>query len=360
MIRGWCPRRWMSGARKGRNAAVRAVHDPDGRKTAMRRIVIVAMVLGVVCGTLAGAHAASPYVLKVGVGHPPTHSFVKGLEHFKQQVEKASEGRLKVEIYPNSQLGGEREMQEAVALGNLEMTVSGLLAIYEPVFAALDVPYLFKDRNHIRKFHESVAFKELASSLDAKNIKVLTYYEGGFRQVTNNVRPIQKVADIKGLKIRTPEIPAMIETFKQLGAVVTPMSFAELYGALRQGVVDGQENPVKNIHTSKFYEVQKYLAITNHQYNSGYVYMNNGYFNRLPTDLQPMLLKAVAESSVFQVKLDADTESSLLDDLKKNGMQVTTPNEKEFREATKGVYDVFYQRYGDKAKRVIEQIISMR
>jgi tripartite ATP-independent transporter DctP family solute receptor len=338
-----------------------ARNSRTGREeTAMRKLLLVAMILGVFCVALSVAHAASPFVMKVGVGHPPTHSFVKGLEHFKEQVEKISQGRLRVEIYPNSQLGGEREMQESVALGNLEMTVSGLLAIYEPVFAALDVPYLFKDRAHIRKFHDSAAFKELASSLDAKNIKVLTYYEGGFRQVTNNVRPIHKVADLKGLKIRTPEIPAMIETFKQLGAVVTPMSFKELYGALRQGVVDGQENPVKNIHTSKFYEVQKHLAITNHQYNSGYVYMNNGYFNRLPADLQQLLLKAVAESSVFQVKLDADTENSLLEDLKKNGMQVTTPDEKEFREATKGVYDVFYQRYGDKAKRVIEQIISMR
>ena len=333
----------------------------------MKRVIILTIALGLLFGGMlfsAGKAedkaASQTFVMKVGIGHPMSHSFAKGLEKMRQILDQETGGRLKLEIYPDSQLGGEREMQESVALGNLEMTVSGLLAIYEPLFAVLDVPYLFRDREHIRKFHAGEAFKQLAGSLVQKNIKVITYFEGGFRQVTNNVRPINSVSDIRGLKIRTPEIPAMIETFKALNAVVTPLSFRELYGALQQGVVDGQENPVKNIHAGKFFEVQKHIAMTNHQYNSGYVYMNNGYFNRLPAELQTALLKAAEEASVYQVKLDADTENSLLEELKSKGMQVTYPDQNEWRNATKGVYDVFYQRYGDNARKLIETVIATK
>jgi len=324
----------------------------------MKRIGVLAAVVGCIVSLAAGA-AAQTITMKVGIGHPPGQSFVVATEKFKEMVDKRSNGRLKVDIFHSSQLGGEREMQEMVALGTLEMSVSGITVVYEPLFALLEAPFLYRDRDHIKKVMESPVVAELSQTLLNKGIRMVGFYENGFRNITNSKRAINSPADVKGLKIRTPENLAQIETFKALGAVATPMAYSELYSALAQGVVDGQENPLQNIWTGKMYEVQKHLAITGHIYNSAYILASNKFWTGLPADLRKVAEESIKEASYWQLDYLADLDKKLLEDCKGKGMLVTTPDREAFRKATAPAYDAFYAKFGDKGKQIIEAIRGM-
>jgi len=303
--------------------------------------------------------AAQTYTMKIGIGHPPGQSFVVASEKFKDMVEKRSNGRLKVDIFHSSQLGGEREMQEMVALGTLEMSVSGIVVVYEPLFALLEAPYLYRDRDHIKKVMESPVVAELSQTLLNKGIRMVGFYENGFRNITNSKRAINAPADVKGLKIRTPENLAQLETFKALGAVATPMAYSELYNALAQGVVDGQENPLQNIWTGKMYEVQKHLAMTGHIYNSAYILASNKFWTGLPPDLRKIAEDSLKEASYWQLDYVANLDKKLLEDCKGKGMQVTFPDQEAFRKATAPAYDAFYAKFGDRGRQIIQAIRGM-
>jgi len=302
------------------------------------------------------AWTAQTYTMKIGIGHAPTHSYVIASEKFKELVQRRSGGRLKVDIFPSSQLGGEREMQEMVSLGTLEMTVTGVAVIYEPLYALLEAPFLYRDRDHIKKVMASPIVAELGESLLKKGIRYVGFYENGFRNITNSKRAINSPADVRGLKIRTPENLAQIETFKALGAVATPMAFSELYNALAQGVVDGQENPLQNIWNAKMYEVQKHLAMTGHIYNSAYIVVSEKFWSGLPADLRKIAEESIREVSGFQLGMVADLDKKLLEDLKAKGMQVTFPDREAFRKATGPAYDAFYGKFGDRGRKIIERI----
>ncbi|HSB78162.1 MAG TPA: TRAP transporter substrate-binding protein [Candidatus Methylomirabilis sp.] len=321
----------------------------------VRGVLVVA--LAAVClVSFTSAPTAQTYTAKIGIGHPPGQSFVVASEKFKEMLEKRSNGRIKVEIFHSSQLGGEREMQEMVALGTLEMSVSGIVVVYEPLFALLEAPFLYRDREHIRKMQESAVVADLGQALLNKGIRLVGFYENGFRNITNSKRPINSPADVKGLKIRTPENLAQLETFKALGAVATPMAYSELYNALSQGVVDGQENPLQNIWTGKMYEVQKHLAMTGHIYNSAYILANNKFWTGLPADLRKIAEESIREASHYQMDLVANLDKQLIQDLKAKGMQVTYPDQEAFRKATAPAYDAFYAKFGDRARKIIETI----
>jgi tripartite ATP-independent transporter DctP family solute receptor len=325
----------------------------------IRRWWIGLALVALVSLVLASAGEAGQRTLKIGIGHAPTHSFVKASEKFKELLEGRTGGQIKVEIYPSSQLGGEREMQEMVALGTLEMSVSGITVIYEPLYALLEAPFLYRDREHIKKVMASPVVAELGETLLKKGIRYVGFYENGFRHITNGRRPVNAPADVRGLKIRTPENLAQIETFKALGAVATPMAFSELYNALAQGVVDGQENPLQNIWNAKMYEVQKHLAITGHIYNSAYILANDRFWTGLPANLRTVADEAIREASNFQLEMVANLDKQLLGDMKAKGMQVTTPDREAFRKATAPAYDAFYAKFGDRAKKMIETIRGM-
>lgn len=320
------------------------------------RGVLVATLVAVCLVSFVSVPVAQTYTAKIGIGHPPGQSFVVASEKFKEMVEKRSNGRLKVEIFHSSQLGGEREMQEMVALGTLEMSVSGIVVVYEPLFALLEAPFLYRDRDHIKKMQESTVVAELGQALLNKGIRLVGFYENGFRNITNSKRPINSPADVKGLKIRTPENLAQLETFKAVGAVATPMAYSELYNALSQGVVDGQENPLQNIWTGKMYEVQKHLAMTGHIYNSAYILANNKFWTGLPADLRKLAEESLREASHFQMDLVANLDKKLIEDLKAKGMQVTYPDQEAFRKATAPAYDAFYAKFGDRARKIIQTI----
>lgn len=303
-----------------------------------------------------GTVALSATELKIGLDHSEEHSFYLGMEKFAELLEEKAPGVFDVSIFANAQLGSEREMQEQLTFGGLEMAVTGVLGIYEPKLALLELPFLFRDRDHVLAAQHSEAVDNLVSSLPPKGLRLIGFMENGFRHVTNSKRPINEPGDVSGLLIRTPENQAQVETFRALGAQPTPMPFSELYAALRQGVVDGQENPLQNIHDGKLYEAQEHLALTGHIYNSAYIVVSEAFFQGLDEAAQEAILSAADEAGEWQLKYMADRDGELLQMLRDEGMKVTEPDKDAFREATSPAYDVFYEQYGDEARAFVTAV----
>lgn len=299
-------------------------------------------------------------IIKAGIDHGPTHSFTQAMERFGAILEKKRPGEYKVQVYASAQLGNERIMQEALTLGSLEMVVTGIVNIYEPKFSLLEAPFLFRDREHILKFQRSEAMQRIASSLPGKGLRMLGIVENGYRHITNNKRPINSVDDLKGLKVRTPESIAQVETFRALGALPTPMPFAELYNALRQGIVDGQENPLQNIYDAKFYEAQKYLALTGHIYNSAYVLISEQFYRKQKPEQQKAIREAVEEATLWQFKYVEELDKKLLGMLKEKGMQVTTPDQAAFRASTAPAYEAIIAKVGPDSRAILDEIRAIK
>lgn len=295
-------------------------------------------------------------LIKVGVGHGPGHSQTLAFNKFGELLEERSQGKFRVKVYNSATLGDEKQMQELLTIGTAEMTVTGLLNIYEPLFALFEMPYLYRDREHVMQVNSGPIMDEVAASLIPNGVRLVGFYENGYRNVTNSRRPINTPDDLKGLMIRTPENPAQIATFNALGAIATPMPFSELYTALLQGVVDGQENPLQQIYLSRLYEAQKYCAKTHHIYNSAYVIVSERFWNTLSHSDQKLIQDCVLESSKWQLDYMKTLDAELEIKLKEAGMQFSYPDEDAFRQACLPAYKTIYEKLGPRAKDIVERI----
>lgn len=239
----------------------------------------------------AAEEPAEVIVMKIGHAHSTEAIRHTGMLEFEKLVEEATNGGIDVEIYPNNELGDEAEMIESVKMGVLQSTLSGKFDLVSPDFSIYLMPFMFDNSDDFQK----IAGGELGDKIAAKSsdvgIKVLaTGDAGGFRQWTNNTRPIATPEDMKGLKMRTPGVQAIQDEMAAFGANVTAIPYAELYEALKTGVVDGQENPYANIVDKKFYEVQKYMTVCNYQIHPAPLCVNQDWFNELPVDYQTALI----------------------------------------------------------------------
>jgi TRAP-type transport system periplasmic protein len=300
-----------------------------------------------------------PRIVKIGLTHNHTHSFTKALELFAQKVEKKTGGRYKLRIFHSSQLGGESEMQQMLTIGSLEIALTGLLNSYEPLFAVFELPYLYRDRQHVLEVNNSEIIMDVASALHPRGLHLMGFYENGFRNITNSVKPINVPDDLRGLMIRTPENIAQVETIRALGAIPTPMSFSELYTALIQGVVDGQENPLQNIWSGRFYEAQRYLAVTHHIYNSVYVVASRRFWLSLPLKDQEIFLECLMESTLWQLDYMEHRDKELEVLMQEAGMEFTRPNRQLFEDATQPAYEAIYRQLGPKASEIVAKIKAM-
>jgi tripartite ATP-independent transporter DctP family solute receptor len=301
----------------------------------------------VLCAAALPASAAVEYTIKVGSIVSDTHPDMMVMKStFIPLVEGKSEGRIKVELYPNGQLGGDRELTESVQMGTLQIALpaTSVLAGFEKRFQVLDLPFLFTTREAAFEALDGELGAALNSFLPAKGFGCLGYIENGFRHITNSKKPITHPDDLKGVKLRTMENAMHIAFFKQLGANPTPMSFGELYNALQQGTVDGQENPFTLIYESKFYEVQKYASATGHVFSVVMLLSNKKFMDALPEDLRTIVTEAAAAfvEEHRRVMPGAEEENTKL--LLESGMAVNelTPEQKKpFVEATASVYQEF-------------------
>lgn len=326
------------------------------------KVSVFALVLSFIFAGIAFGAAKPEYVIKVGYILPETQSdHIIMRDVFKKDIEEKSGGRISVELYPNGQLGGDRELIESVQLGTVQVAIpaTSALAGFDKRFQVFDLPFLFKSKE--------VAFKALDGELGRKvdgllkplGMRNLGYGENGYRHITNNRNPIKKPEDLKGIKLRTMENPLHLAFFKMLGANPTPMSFGELYTALQQGTVDGQENPVALVYTSKFYEVQKFYSLTGHVYSATMLVANDDFFAKMPPDLWKIVEDAGRRYVVEQRKLAEVQELEFLEELKRQGLQINelTPEEKQlFIDATLPVYDQFKDVIGQELVELAKKV----
>ncbi len=269
------------------------------------------------------------------VGNPRHEAAVK----FAEVVKARSGGRIEVQVAPSAQLGDDAAMVTALRTGALDMSANsqGAVANAVPEYAAFGMPFLFSSPAAAFKLLDGPLGKELADKSAEKGLVLLGTWDNGIRQMTNSKRPITKVEDMKGLKMRVPPDATLVDIMKSLGAESQQIKFAELYVALQQGVVDGQENPLVNIHASKLYEVQKHLALTNHQFQMTPFLMSKRSWDKLSDADRKAVQEAAAEATALQRKLSAEADAKLLVDLKAKGVQVTTPDKAAFAKATADV-----------------------
>lgn len=303
--------------------------------------------------------ATDDKVYNIKLGHSDT---VENLVHvsllnFKAYVEEKSGGRVKVDIYASEQLGSNAEMAEMLQMGSLDamMMPQGQLANYAPKINTLGMPFLFPSYDAVYKVLDGEIGQEIVADLANYNMIQLAYWENGLRQTTNSVRPINIPDDLKGLKIRTPEDKVTMAIFSALGASPAPLAFSELYLALQQNTFDGQENPVSNIHANNFQDVQKYLAMTNHKYECKNMIFSLSTWNKLPADIQELLLEAAKIYGDEHRKAIVDSADAMLADLEAAGMEVTYPDTALFQEATQVVYTDFYTE-NDWAEDLVNRI----
>ena len=265
------------------------------------------------------------------------------IEYFKENVERLSNGSVKVSDFYGGTLGTQRQLQEQVQLGTMEMMATGSdMVELNPKYGIFDLPFLFKDRAHAFRVIDGEIGKSLTeSTFSTKGVRVLAYGELGFRQITNKVRPILTPKDLQGLKIRVPSNKVRLAAFKALGAAPTPVPYKELYTSLQQGVVDGQENPLFSIAALSLWDVQKYVSITNHVFSPSYLLVNERWWQGLSPANRELLGRAAAEAEKKQRATLATGDAEIIARLKQRGMQVDTPNTEPFVKATQPVWTEF-------------------
>lgn len=284
-----------------------------------------------------------PIVIKYAHGGPPDPLKLPEQADamaFKDYVESMSGGRITVEIYPACQLGSEREMLEGVKVGSIEManTSEGPVAGFYPEILATAIPYAFKNRRVAWEVMDGPYGQRLTADILKKTgLRCLDINDNGYRNFTNNVRPVKTPADLKGLKIRTMENPAHMKMVNAMGAIATPIAWAETYTALQLGTVDGQENPVSLIVAKRFYEVQKNCTLDGHIFSIDFTWINEKFYQSLPHDLRQVVQDGAEMSGLVHRGMKILTNALGVDVLKKKGMAVYTPTDEErqmFKEAS--------------------------
>ncbi len=293
----------------------------------MKRLMLKTLVAAVALAAfgVVSAQDIKERTLKVGLQNPKGHPAVMGAEKFAELVTAKSGGKIKVNLFPGGVLGGDAPTVSALQGGTVEMTVlnSGILASQVKEFAIYDFPFLFANAKEADAVVDGPFGKGLHAKLADKGIIGLAYWELGFRDLTNGRRPINKVEDIAGLKLRVIPNPINIDWVKALDANPTPLAFPELYAALEQKAVDGQENPVSVILANKFAEVQKHLALTHHQYNPQSVIISKKVWDTMSAAEKKIIQDAADEAGKYQRQVSREQAASTIDQLKKAGMQVT-------------------------------------
>lgn len=284
--------------------------------------------------------ASESYVIRIGLNGSEDHVFVRGVRILEQKIEEKSGGRIQVEVFPNSILGAEREMLEQTMIGSLDVFVGaadGATPAWVPETQIYTMPYLFANVEEARNASDNFLFDYLQPKFEEVGLHNFGFYELGFRHFTNNKRAIEKASDMEGLVIRVQESPAWQTLMSKLGSSAHPMPINELYSALQQGVIDGQENPLSTIVAQKFYEVQKYLVLDGHTYCAGAILMNLDFFNNMPEADKALFQECVDESIAEQRTIVSENDAIYLQACKDNGMTVVeNPDLDSFKSATAG------------------------
>lgn len=305
------------------------------RTTVLRRTLLAAALA-------AGSALASAQAVKLTLAHgnPPDNPRHVAAVKFAETVKARTGGRVEIQVNHSAQLGDDAAMVTALRSGTLDFSANsqGAVSAVVPEYAALGMPFLFADVQKAWSVMDGAVGKELADKTAAKGMVLLGLWDNGVRQMSNSKRPIRTPADMKGLKMRTPPDAVTVDIMQAMGADAQQIKFSELYVALQQGVVDGQENPLTNIASAKLYEVQKYISLTGHKYESTPFLMSKRTWDRMKPEDQKVVTEAAAEATQLQRQLNKEIDDRLVAELKGKGVQVDTVDRTAFMEAAKPVY----------------------
>ena len=287
--------------------------------------------------------AAETYIVAVGAASNSLQG--RSAAKFAEDLQARLGDADKVEFYADGQLGDEKELVQKLRLGTVQFTlVSSIMTNFLPEFALFDMPFLVRDRAHLRAIDAQIIQPDLAPKLDEKGLHLISTWENGFRQITNNTRPINTPEDLAGLKIRTPSSEWRVAMFKEWGANPTPMAFSEVFVALQTGTMDGQENPLTNIVGANFQEVQKYLSLTDHVYSPTYLTSGAETWAGLPDDVKTAVSEIAAEVQDWSLAEGEKADGTLVEKVKAAGVEVNDADKAAFVAASQPIYDAFAQQ----------------
>lgn len=272
----------------------------------------------------------------------------RAAEKFKEEVEKNSDGRIKINIRPAAQLGGDVEIIEQTQMGLVHIAIppTGNLANFQPKMYLFDLPFLMDGEESMKRLLDGEIGREVLDTLSENNLYGVNYWGAGFRQMTNNVRPIHGPDDLKNIKMRVLQAPTLMAAYRAFGANPTAMAYTEVYNGLQQGVVEGQENPLANLDSMKFYEVQKYMTMTNHIYHTYAAVMNKGAWESLPEDLQKVVKDAFDVGRDYARELTNQDEAEILERIKDQIeiIELTPEGLEQFKEKAQTLRPEFEKR----------------
>src|SRR6476469_3481608 len=305
----------------------------------------------------AGAAQAQTEIKFGHVGEPGS-LFDQSAQEFAKRANAKLGTKAKVVVYGSSQLGGDGELMKKLKLGTVDLALpSTVMSSQVPAFGVFEMPYLVKDRTHMAKIRDQVVNPTLVPIAEKSGYHIIAIWENGFRQITNSKHPIVKPDDLQGIKLRVPGGTWRVKMFKAYGANPTPLAFSEVFVALQTGAMDGQENPLAQIDSAHFYEVQKYLSMTGHVYTPSYL-VAGASFKRQPADVQKILADAAKDTQEFALKTGAQMDNDLLAKMKKTDIKINDVDKDAFIEASKPIYEDFGKQVAG-AKEMIDKAIAL-
>lgn len=294
--------------------------------------------------------------LKLGHVAEPGSLIAQSADEFAKRANERLGDKAKITVYPSSQLGNDRDMFQKLKLNQLQLWIpSTIMSSIAPEYGVFEMPYIIKDRDHMKRVMEKLGDKYFIPAAKDKGVLVLGAWENGFRHITNNVRPIVKPEDLKGIKLRVPAGEWRVKMFKAYGANPTPMAYSEVFTALKTGVMDGQENPYPQIWGGKFHEVQKYISLSGHVFTPAWLVASPTHFAKLPEDVQKAIADAAKETEEFVRELAAKLDSELLD--KMTSTSEMKPNEVDkdaFIAQSAAIYEDFGKSVNNGAELIKE------
>ena len=315
----------------------------------MKRFALSSLALASMSLVVAGG-AAAQTTFKMNISVPQNSHYGAAVDKFATEIEKRTNGRYKIQNFYASALGNEREATEAVQLGTLDMcmTATGPIPNFVPELAILDIPFLFRDYAHARSVLDGPIGQDMLTKFDPIGIKALAWGENGFRHMTNSKVSVKAPSDLKGLKVRTMENPIHMQAYKGFGIIPTPMAISEVFTALQQGTVDGQENPISVIQSWKFDQVQKHLSLTGHVYSPAVILIGKPLWDKLSDEDKNHFLEASKEAvKANRDRIDSDEKNGVAD-LRSKGMEVVTDLDKsKFQDALKPVFADLSKKFGE-------------
>jgi TRAP-type transport system periplasmic protein len=292
-------------------------------------------------GSLFASAASAQTEIKLGHVGEPGSLLALSAEEFARRVNEKVGDKAKIVVFGSSQLGGDSELLKKLKLGTVDLALpSTVMSSEVPLFGLFELPYLVKDRAHMARLRDEIVMPVMAPAAEKDGFKIIGIWENGFRQITNSKRPIEKPTDLQGIKLRVPSGVWRVKMFQSYGANPSPMAFSEVFVALQTGVMDGQENPLAQIYPSRFYEVQKYLSMTNHVYTPAYLTAGRSWKKYSP-EIQKALTDAAVETQPVVYEIAAKMDEDFLQKLKDGGMQVNQVDQSVFVAASEGIYKDF-------------------